>query len=1111
MQFSKRFSAGSRGAKWCSVIFSLNFFLIGSSVLYAQDVWQGPNPDESWFTPTNWTLGIPTAAQAAVVDNGATAQIKAATVVPGTAQIAAAPAVAVASTLTIGATVPGSTVQLLTGFTLTLTNPLIIGTDGTFRFSGGLLTGAGGAIQNNGTIVFDAPGPGNQTLVHDITGSGSVIVDITGGGILTVSSNNTYSGATTLIAGTFQAASATAFSPNSAFTVNSTLDLNGFNNTIGSLSGNGVVLNNGGATATLTVGNDDTSTTFGGVLRNGNSVLQLTKIGAGTLTLTGANTYTGGTTISAGKLQIGNGGTSGSIVGNVTDNATLVFDRSDSVTFGGAISGTGSLVNLGTGMLTLTGANTYTGGTTVSTGTLQAGSATGFSPSSAFRVNSILNLNGFNNTIGSLSGNGVVLNNGGATATLTVGNDDTSTAFGGVLQDGNSVLQLTKIGTGTLTLTGANTYTGGTTVSTGTLQAGSATGFSPSSAFRVNSILDLNGFNNTIGSLSGNGTVLNNGPTTATLTVGNDNTNTTFGGVLKDGSVLQLVKSGTGTFTLTGPNTYTGTTTINSGSLIVDGSIASVLTLVNAGGLLGGHGTIGGNLVNNGTVGQGNSPGTLTVSGNYAQNAGGTLRIGVAGLAPGQHDLLAVNGHAAVAGTLQIIRQGNFNLQPGNQITLLTANNGVSGTFGTVDNGLADTGTIVQVQVTSLPNSIVLEGTEGSFAQLPGLTPNEAAVANMLDSAAGDPRAAPLFQFLNSQPLANLPNDLNLISPAQITSFHAIGAAHGNTQIANLGGRMANIRAGVTGFSSIGLTLNGSVASSGEGFAGESGPEGKSGPSVLAPSPDNRWGVFVTGIGEFTNVDSTANAAGYDIDTGGITFGIDYRVCPFFAIGLSAGYAHTRVNIDADGGNIDVNSGKFGLYATAFTQGFYVDAAINGGPSGYNSHRTALQGTANGSTDSGDFNALVATGYDWKFGGLTIGPTASFQYGYIGLNAFTETGSLAPLNFPDQTAESERTAFGVKTSYDWKIGHVDVLPEFRAAWQHEYGDTEYSIVANLASGAGNSFTVTGPPVGRDSLLIGVGAAVVWNERVTTYIYYDGEFARTNYLSNNVSAGVRVTF
>jgi autotransporter-associated beta strand protein len=63
----------------------------------------------------------------------------------------------------------------------------------------------------------------------------------------------------------------------------------------------------------------------------------ITKINAGTVTLTGANTYTGGTTITGGTLQIGNGSTAGSIVGNVTKNAALVFDRSDSVTFGGVI------------------------------------------------------------------------------------------------------------------------------------------------------------------------------------------------------------------------------------------------------------------------------------------------------------------------------------------------------------------------------------------------------------------------------------------------------------------------------------------------------------------------------------------------------------------------------------------------------------------------------------------------------------------------------------------------------------------------------------------------------------------------------------------------------
>jgi outer membrane autotransporter protein len=88
---------------------------------------------------------------------------------------------------------------------------------------------------------------------------------------------------------------------------------------------------------------------------------------------------------------------------------------------------------------------------------------------------------------------------------------------------------------------------------------------------------------------------------------------------------------------------------------------------------------------------------------------------------------------------------------------------------------------------------------------------------------------------------------------------------------------------------------------------------------------------------------------------------------------------------------------------------------------------------------------------------------------------------------------------------------VLIRPEIRAAWQHEFGDTENSIVASLASGAGNSFSVNSPAIGRDSLLIGAGAAVIFNDRVSVYAYYDGELARTNYSSNNVSAGLRFTF
>jgi fibronectin-binding autotransporter adhesin len=125
----------------------------------------------------------------------------------------------------------------------------------------------------------------------------------------------------------------------------------------------------------FTFGVDNGSGTFSGVLANGSNPGRYTKAGTGTQILTGANTYTGGTTIAAGTLQIGDGGTSGSISGNITNNGALVFDRSGSLTYGNAISGTGTLTKRGPGMLTLTGANTFAGGTTLTAGTLQLGSS----------------------------------------------------------------------------------------------------------------------------------------------------------------------------------------------------------------------------------------------------------------------------------------------------------------------------------------------------------------------------------------------------------------------------------------------------------------------------------------------------------------------------------------------------------------------------------------------------------------------------------------------------------------------------------------------------------------------------------------------------------------
>ena len=135
-----------------------------------------------------------------------------------------------------------------------------------------------------------------------------------------------------------------------------TFDLNNFSQSIGSLAGAGSVTL---GTSTLITGNNNISTDFSGVI---GGLGGLTKVGTGTQTLSGENTYFGGTTISNGTLQLGNGGTSGSIVGDVVNNATFAVNRSDTFTFGGVISGTGAFQQLGTGTTVLTGANTYSGG-----------------------------------------------------------------------------------------------------------------------------------------------------------------------------------------------------------------------------------------------------------------------------------------------------------------------------------------------------------------------------------------------------------------------------------------------------------------------------------------------------------------------------------------------------------------------------------------------------------------------------------------------------------------------------------------------------------------------------------------------------------------------------
>ena len=386
-------------------------------------------------------------------------------------------------------------------------------------------------------------------------------------------------------------------------------------------------------------------------------------------------------------------------------------------------------------------------------------------------------------------------------------------------------------------------------------------------------------------------------------------------------------------------------------------------------------------------------------------------------------------------------------------------------------------------------------------------TPNQSAAANLLDGVQLDPRAANLISFLNSEPFANLPNDLDKISPAGLTAFYEIGFSNANIQKFTLEGRFDDIHDGSSGFSS-NMKVNGATVND------KSGADGKTSKAVVEPvlqhAPENRWGVWVTGFGDFVNVDGDGNAQGYDFTTGGVSLGLDYRITDQLAIGVFGDYSHTWTSLNPSG-HIDVDSGRGGLYATWFSHGLYINGAIYGGHNNYDSGRAGLGGLANGGTEGAEWSTFISGGYDFHFGPLTVGPIASLQYTDVGVDSFSEKGSLAPLAIHSDSVESLRSDVGFRLFYQWQIGKIMFEPSLKAAWEHEYKYSALPITAGFAGIPGPSATFFGPSEGHDSAVVSAGVSVQFTPAISTYVNYDGQLARGNYDSNAVTGGVRISF
>jgi len=448
--------------------------------------------------------------------------------------------------------------------------------------------------------------------------------------------------------------------------------------------------------------------------------------GGSTLTLSGTNIYTGTTSIRNGTLSIGsikNVGAGASNVGAPTTvaNGTISIGAgplNGGLLYTGTAQDTDRVINLaggaggatltqsGSGLLKFTSAMTTTGlgsktltlqGSTAGTGEI-GGAIVDNGTTGSTLLNTTFASGASSITLASvdgvvvgaaISGTGIA---GGSTVTainpttkvVTLSANTTGAGSSGATITVAGVANLTsvtKAGTGTWTLSGANTYSGNTTVTAGTLKVGVANAI-PSGSGKGNLVLnggasvagtfDINGLDVGINGLTGTtgavlGKVVNNATgTSKSLTVGNNDATATFAGVIADNTsgtgTIALIKTGTGTQTLSGTNTYTGATTINGGTLAINGSITSSVT-VNDTGTLGGSGTITGDLIVNsgGTHAAGNSPGVETITGSasylddsifawdLASNLDGDALDGDTGVRGTDYDGVNVSGALSVS------------------------------------------------------------------------------------------------------------------------------------------------------------------------------------------------------------------------------------------------------------------------------------------------------------------------------------------------------------------------------------------------------------------------------------------------------------------------------
>jgi autotransporter-associated beta strand protein len=1047
-----------------------------------------------------------------------------------------------AGTLVLSGTNTYSGGTIISSGTVQVTNNSSVGT-GTVTLNGGTFQSGAAGLSFSNAFAINTTNGTLDTQANTLTLSGAIAngngpgaLTKAGSGTLILSGTSSYTGGTNVNAGTLQAGATNAFASSSAFTVVSgaTLSLNSFNETVGSLAGAGNVTLGSG---TLTTGGNDSSTTFSGSIGSIGGSGGLTKAGNGAFILTGASTYGGGTTISAGTLQIGNGGTSGSITGNVTDNGVLAFDRSDAITFGGTISGSGALAQNGgiASNVVLTGNNTYTGGTTISAGTLQIGNG---------------------GTSGSITGN--VADNG----VLAFDRSDAIT-FSGLISGTGSVQQNGGIASNVV-LTGNNTYTGGTTISAGTLQignggtSGSITGnvtdngvlaFDRSDAITFGGLISGTGSVQQIGSgtltlpnantYSG-GTILTGG----TIAVGNDNSLGSGAVGLVDGATLQflqsglvlpnaislgvaagtidtgahtdtlagvisgpddLTKIGTGTLILSATNTYRGPTNVNAGTLDVTGSIAhSSLTTVANGAALIGSGTVGNAQINSGGTlapGASGSPSTsLTIAGNLAFASGAIYLVQVN---PSSTTSAKVSGTATLTGAT-VNAQFASGSYVAKQYDILHAG-GLNGTvFASLGTANLLAGFTASLSYTATDAFLDLTATLGkSPSLLPtgGLTINERNVANALNNFFNSggtlpPNFLPVFGLTGGSLATTLMHlDGEVAVDGEFATFQLMDEFLQLMLDPFVDGRLGS-GAGIGGGKAMGF------APDQQAFLPSDIALAYAGVLKAPPAPPfvqrwTAWGASYGGANSTTGDPAIVGSSNVTAQTFGFAAGMDYHYSPDTIFGFALGGGGTNWGLAGGMGTGRSDAFQAGVYGITRAGPAYLAAALAFANHWMTTDRSTMGDALSANFSAQSYGVRVETGYRFAvLPALGVTPYAAVQAQDFHTPNYSETdltGGGFGLSYAAMNATDTRTELGARFDDPTVVGGVPLVLRARVAWAHDFVSNP-SLSAVFESLPGANFVVNGAPIPQNSALTSAGAEFFITPRVTFLAKFDGEFA-----------------